>query len=196
MENVKDKGKTRFYILLCCAGAAVLTLGILIGVLLSKRQIQSEKIEGGEPTGVQTAQNPTLTEADGKIAPSVYSEYVLRSAFTHCGHTVEEMVSGTGFTKEELLALYPDCQMTLHETGKPLVTRKIEAYCPQHYVLQMRENDIQVEQYDLSSGTQKIVSRINADPNSMPESIRAEILKGLAFENLSQIDEYIENAES
>ena len=133
------------------------------------------------------------------VLPDTKMERITR--FLGCGHERIDAIDPTGFigyTKEELQSFYIDDVIETFSGEKVTILHTQQGYCPSHFILRMDENGTfsvyhTKEQYY----TSELVQVLDYQAKKVwMDSEREELLKGIPFEALQEIDAYLEGLES
>lgn len=199
MENFLQNNKARAYTLAVFTAAAILALGILIGSYLTRRSLKT--VEEQEP-GMVSGELYNNSEANDIVPEKEiryeipYNSAIQKTTFLKCGHVIENKISDGAVTKAELEQNYPGHSMIIRNGEQAILHREVDDYCPKHFILTLRGDNLTVEQYDAGTGERGILNTVEAELSAIPASIQDEMKAGLPFEELAQIDEYMENVES
>lgn len=187
MDALFAQKRRKACILLTLLGAALLALGMLLGFLLSGgtgKQAQERTVQA-LPTPAPTLAAPSAVEAaqtEALSAPGEKEAAHTAVIFTSCGHM---------FQNDPALAA-----AVFSGQAETLEGELRAGYCPAHYLLVLEGDALVVRHRSEASLENEELMRLPVEAESMPEALKAELAAGLVFENLAQIDEYIENMES
>ncbi len=202
MDIFSPEKRQKLYIVLALSGMTMLLLGVFIGLALSAPNNGRKNDDEGLALSAKATPSQTVQDSNGKaneeeklIIPSA-AQVVLISEFTSCGHLAEREIDMLGADGEALTRDISAYEI-LELTEKRAVLRKSrEGYCPAHYLLVRENGGLYVEKRSEADGENEQVMKLDFDAQNISEELEAEINAGIAFDTLSQIDEFIENIES
>ena len=173
---------------------AALCLGILIGSAgrMPGRQEEIPALPYPEEEAEAAGNIGTVS-----ILPD--TDVVWKYRFTQCGHelTAESGADLTGYTLPDIIAAYPDCRVTEMSADRTAIERRLDEYCPQHYVLIWTEEDtLSVFRTEAETMHSAELMQLAVEPGSLDPSLLEPLRSGLAFASLMEIDAYLEDAES
>jgi len=174
----------------------VLLIGIFVGAAIdgiiapkTRENSAAEKGNGGRMV-------PSAEERTPRVSASTVVEWA--ASFTECGHEVrsEGLMDTLGMAMEDVALRHPEYDIRIFSSERALLRRTLEGYCPRHYVLKLSDDGLGVFQTDEAS--LKIVSIMNLDADAFDfNGAEMEALTvGIAFNNLEDINRYLESAEN
>lgn len=162
----------------------------------------------GSYLGVDTPNGPEITPPPAETADPVgqmgvvsvlpTTQVIWRYRFMSCGHTLEAPAQDiTGYTLEDITKAYPNAQVLRMDKDLVEIELRVEEYCPDHYLLITTEEDVLgVFRTNLVTLASEQVMQLPISPLELPESVRYQLLDGLSFTSLEEINAYLEDVES
>lgn len=150
------------------------------------------------PLSAAPASDAVLPAAKvGTVSVLPDAEVVWRTRFGSCGHVClhggEDI---TGYTQQALQARFPDRELVTFSAEKVCLQDARGGYCPAHLVVVLHDGVPAIIQTDAQTYAPMELVRLEWDVSALSPSALAELSRGVPFDELSQIDEYIENLES
>lgn len=180
-------------LLLCCL--FTLCLGGASGYLLSSASVPPEPSQQDD---MQQAVEPVGQIGQPSILPSTTVDTTYY--FLLCGHECnKEEVGGSliGYTLEDVTALWQDARVTTLNGEQAVIERELEQYCPKHYILQTKSDQmLDVLHTDEQSLETSVLMTIPIDLTRVHDEVRALLDEGLVFDSLEQINAYLEDIDS
>ena len=180
------KGRVTLIVTLAIV-AGLIALGILVG---SKIQPEQEA-QTGDTITVALQPSETMTPTDQTESQGI--TLVCRYSF-ECGHTVEvqKAVAVQPGEEDKVLEGYPGFSVVEISDGRIVLAIQRDCYCPDHYVLQTRDQHVVVLKTD--SETMEPVVLMQLDEDYLNEN--AEVYSnGMAFDSLEDINLYLEGVD-
>lgn len=156
----------------------------------------------GAPGGVDVSPPPAET-ADPAAHMGVASvlpttQVIWRYRFMSCGHVVDAPAQDiTGYTLEDIIQRYPNAQVLRMDKDVVEIELRVEQHCPDHYLLiATEEHVLGVFRTNLNTLDSEQVMQLPLSALELPESVRYQLLNGLSFSSLEEINAYLEDVES
>lgn len=188
-------------------GAVLFLAGMLVGFTLSDGKTPAPlptPAFTAAPTPASPAPLPTpgsdaaLPAAQLGVACVLPdAEVIWRTRFTSCGHvSLHEGEDITGYTREALQTRFPEAAVVTFSAGRVCMEEEQGGYCPAHLVVILRHGEPVILQTDAQTYAPREIARLEWDVSALSGSALAELTRGVPFQELAEIDEYIENLES
>lgn len=194
-------------------GAVLFLAGILLGSAIADGSPNAPAPLAAAPTPASTiTPTPLLSTPAPPDAPASDAvlpaskvgaavlpdaEVVWRTRFGSCGHIcLQEGEDITGFTREALSAQFPELELVTFSAAKVCLEAQRSGYCPAHLVVVLRDGAPAILQTDAQTYVPTEIVRLEWDVSALSASALEELARGVPFDELAQIDEYIENMES
>ncbi len=178
-------------------GIIVLVLGmVMYGYNVSRAQVRQQATTL-TPTPKATVMLPGVTPNIPAMveSPQVLAEHatiILKTKYLGCGHVREQelTVDGiTGMSQTQFAALYPQCVITAFSPTRVEMTRDMDGVCQKHYVLKQEGSALVIYQRDSDDSWRK-VQTIEDFVMTYKDK---ELEKGVVFDNMQQIESFLEN---
>lgn len=193
MKLFLEENRTKLYIIASALAVALLALGIFIGMLIAQRA-ESKSSQTAPALDIQAAAEPS-PDVNEDTEEQMLSRVVTRTVFLRCGHEFEES-RDEALSMKEAEMKYSGYRLTDRKDDAATFQREIDDYCPKHFILVRRDQKLNVEQCDAQTGERIVVRELEAELRPFSKESTGELEEGIVFDELSQIDEYIENMES
>jgi len=160
----------------------MLFLGLFLGLLIGTKQ------------DVEQLPNPTPELAGVNMAVKT----LLKANFSACSHEIVTAggESLTGKTREEAEITYPGWTLISFQDGEAVFEKTFLGYCPAHYILRLEDAELGIYRTDEKTYAEKRLMVLDYDADALDDTERAELERGLAFDDLNGINAYLESAES
>lgn len=158
----------------------MLFLGLFLGLLIGPK-------EDVEPLPTQ-----------GFTGVSMAVKTLMKADFAACSHEIVT-VGGenlTGKTREEAEIAYPGWTLVSFENGEAVFEKTYLGYCPAHYILRLIDKELGIYRTNETTYVEKRLMVLDYDAEALDDAERAELERGLAFDDLNGINAYLESAES
>ena len=159
-----------------------------------------KKLVKNDSNAVQT-HDPAILDVGNVGEPSILpnTEIQWLRFFTECEHTLTftNEKSYVGYTRDMIESEIEGARVISITEDSAVVCVNIPAYCPEHYMLIMVEqNELAVFKTNPDTLKNEAIMEIDFNTAALtPESIK-ELESGMLFRSLSEIDAYLENAET
>ena len=125
---------------------------------------------------------------------------ITKYTFLLCGgHTEQRQETGgplVGMSKTQIEQKYPDAKVAELTNKRAVIERELERYCPKHVVLFLDDdNRLSISQTDESDLEKENVTTLTYDISYLPEEELSKLEEGMVFENLEEINAYLEGLE-
>ena len=170
---------------------------IIVGYVLKNNLLQNNNIsenniqEGSEINFVDDVEYIEVNSGDEKTTPNTM--LFLKKKYTNCEHEIinratipEEMVN---LTKEDIESRYSDWELEEFSKEKIILTKSIEGFCGEHYLLKEEGGKINIYALD-EEGEGSFKKTANIELEYLPETDRISLRNGIIVygtENLNQI---------
>lgn len=175
----------------------VLALGAWGGYTLRGASTPPAQTQTPAPT-ISSMAEPVGNIGEQSILPT--TDVTIRYTFLLCGHTLEKHETGgelIGYTLEDITKKYPDARVKELSAERAVIERELERYCPDHVALFVDgSGNLCISRTDETDFEQEKVTTLNYDISDLPEDIISQLEEGIIFDNLEQVNAYLENAES
>lgn len=198
-RDYKKRRSNRTFGMLVCL--LLVVSACVVGFALSRgnsRQ-QAEGNTGTEPLATVSPQETqgvqnVMTSADTLSADCVVE---MQCTYEKCGHVKTYGIESSeveGFTKDQLAVQYPECEVTEFGPLGATLTCSVDGYCPDHYVLKRSGDKLCIYQPQDRTGELIIYKEIEG-MNASDLGIE-ELEQGILFDDIEQIESYLEEIES
>ena len=176
--------------LLLCS-AISLSVGLLAGLFIPRAQ---------EPAAPEAGERAAAVDRIGLA--SVLPDTVLRMEyrFTGCGHTLSRIVDNSrhiGQTGPELVEDYPGSTVLRFSAEQVELQCTCTGACPQHVTLKADESgQLHILQTDPETMETASLQTLTVYASAFDPETAEELYEGISFDSVTEIDQYLENAES
>ncbi len=120
--------------------------------------------------------------------------------YTRCEHVVTRRVTApaelAGKTLADVQALYPEWQITDFSPAEIKMTQTPDIHCPDHMVLMPNgAGFLCIFQNKYGDGL-ALVSELQTELSSLPAAAQEELVQGLGFSTLAELESWLESVES
>ncbi|HWR22613.1 MAG TPA: hypothetical protein VN366_03970 [Feifaniaceae bacterium] len=185
MQWWKQNGKLLLYM------ALVLAFGVWGGFTIRDMQVKAAP----EPT-------PLAEQVDSIGEQSILPDtlVITKYMFLLCGgHTEQRQETGgplVGMNKAQIEEKYPGAKVVELTNKRAVIERELERYCPKHVVLFLDDqNRLAISQTDEADLEKENITTLNYDISYLPAEELNKLDEGLVFENLEEINIYLEGLE-
>lgn len=197
-QRRKRRKKNRLYIaavsLLIIAGACIYGYNV-------SRNPESHIEPTPSPSGgiVITSPQPSPTDIEVIQQNNILAQdavVMLEYMHSKCKHTVRQMKTGnqiSGLTKQELEVMFPGMQVTEFSRNGATLKKSVDQYCPNHYILKKEGEEINIYRPEAGRTELKLEKSISGIV-IIDDSLGLE--EGLVFDNLNDIEEFLEEIDS
>lgn len=157
-------------------------------------------ILGAGVTGYVLAKNaPSIFDEEAENASTggdsvgLECEFVLIEQYDLCGH--KQQTAGNsreiiGKKKEEVANLYPDYTVAVFSEDKVVLTKTLEVYCNQHYILKLNGNTLEILRE--KDGEYAAQRQLNASLYDLSQEKKNILSHGKVFSSLIEVNAYLE----
>lgn len=181
----KQIAKNKSLVLSAVAGlVAGCVLGVLIGLAVRAAEPEAEM------TGHMGIQSVLpITRMQRQVT------------FAKCGHVKSVTLLNeafVGYSKEELQAFYKNCEITEFTREQVVISQRLDTCCPEHVLLRARgDGTLCVYQPDDEFYIEQLIRVLPAGlEEELDENERKKLQSGIVFNQLSDVDTYLENLDS
>lgn len=178
----------------------------LAAVTLFALGLAAGRITAPEPEAGQDALPLNGTNAEDEAA-AVDTEHVKRVTvttgvewlcrFTACEHTIEKQGDDLiGMSRAETEKSFPQHTVEEFSERRVVLSRTVEGCCHRHIFAKLEGGDLVIKRADEGSDELREFIRISSNRLTLPDALRAELSKGVAFESLEEINSCLESMES
>ncbi len=120
--------------------------------------------------------------------------------FTPCGHsmtrrqTLPTELAGQG--REALAAAYEGWQVTSYASAEVVMVRTFDLYCPEHMVLKPDEGGLLCIFQNRYGDALALVKELGISIGELPDEVQADLRRGMGFEGLDALEQWLESVES
>ncbi len=212
MGTNNKRGKFARALTLIVSGAMLTTAGLLAGSALSRerareQEVQMQAAEAAPEVIALPSPEPQAAEPSPEANPVSAAELIIAPTcqmiwttnFTLCGHTREEVRQERGLiglTEPEVRAKAQGWAIETFSRVGLRLSRVVEAYCPEHVVLKSVPEGLGVFRTDPVTLELQQIMQFKLDTASLNEETRLQLELGMPFDDLSEIEGYIESLES
>ncbi|MDD4513197.1 MAG: hypothetical protein PHN24_08870 [Eubacteriales bacterium] len=189
-KDVKEKGKGGS-VWLRVAVIAVAAALIVGGIFIFQDNSEPQALAGRGEGILEAAQ-----QQSSLMKGAVFTQTV---RYDKCGHEVVIRLSDTdkyaGMNHERLAEEFPDWQITSFMPLNVAMEMEMPVFCAEHTVLMSRNGEAGI--YRNESGNEmKLVSPLDIELSALGEDKQRELISGMAFSSLGELEAYLENLES
>lgn len=200
---------------LTLSGVFLVSAGILAGLSFSKQNVPaapSPTIElSAVPEVIALTPEPTATPGQPSATPEADPASALEPVvapgckmtwatnFTMCGHSIEETRAERdliGLTKAQVAAAVKAWTLESFSHDELKFGRSADMYCPDHLLLKGTDKGLGVYKTDLNTLELTEIMKFTLDISHLDRNVQADLEKGMPFDDLEEIEGYIENLES
>lgn len=143
-------------------------------------------------SALATPNIPVIVQTEIVIAQ--HATIVLKTKYLGCGHIVEKDISVdgvVGLNKEQFAALYPQCVITTFSQTRVEMIREVEGVCQKHYVLKQEGTKLVIYQRADDDSWRKVQTIEGFTMTYQDKALE----QGVVFDDMHQIESYLENFE-
>lgn len=179
------------------------TLSIIV-VLLSIAGLLGFNIARNEPRIVEISKTP---ESSSVLPAGADNAKIDRNAtvkwdyeYKKCAHhifvscQIDEDMAGLTFSM--LQEQYPDIKIIDFEPDKLVLKKSFDCYCPEHMILKKCEDELAIFRTALGTDKQDIYLKISIKFDDLGSDERQVLSTGKVFNNLEELEGYLENIET
>ena len=140
------------------------------------------------PTDAEVIQNNNVLADDAVVT--------LEYMHSKCKHTVKQIKTGdhiAGLTRQELEVMFYGMQVTEFSRNGATLMKSVDQYCPNHYILKKEVDEIRIYRPEAGKTELKLEKTITGIV-IIDDSLGLE--DGLLFDNLNEIEEFLEELDS
>ncbi len=177
----------------------VFLLGIFIGTTAPKQAPIAQQPFAEKETVESVPQNTPASSDDSPLLVTASERTCWVDRYTVCGH---EYISGrdedvSELSRDRLMALYPEVFALDAATGESvMLERDVEGFCAHHVMLKLSDGKLCV--YDLDEDTHELreLAGVAVDVAALPYQALTELAEGVLFDDMAQVDAYLESVDS
>ncbi len=201
MDMFAAQNRAKLYTLFSAFGVALFLLGISLGFTAGTNAPETVQTpletQTQTPTPVVTPVEAARVDAIGEVSIHPQAEVVIETAFGSCGHICARQGEGVvGCTQSDLNERFPGYSIEQFNKEKVVLRQQKPGYCPAHLILTLAEGKTVIMQTDAQTLQSERIIDPAWDISGADAALLAQLETGIAFEELAQIDEFIENLES
>lgn len=177
----------------------VFLLGIFIGITVP-RQTSATPQPLTQSEAVERAPQIAATQSDGSsLLVTAGEKTCWVDRYTICGH---EYISGrdedvSELSRERLMLLYPEVFALDAATGESvMLERDVEGFCTHHVMLKLTDGKLCVYSFDEEAHKLRELAGIDVEVSMLPYQAIAELSEGVLFDDMAQVDAYLESMDS
>lgn len=128
---------------------------------------------------------------EAEVSPGAKAEW--RVFCRKCGHafTYSDASKVIGLSKAELERRLPDWSIAAFSREYVRLTKTMDVYCPDHYILYMRGGKLTVTTPVAPELNEEELASFTSERYSFPDKELERMTKGLAFDSLLEVENYI-----
>ena len=177
----------------------VFLLGIFIGTTIPK-QISTTSQPFTEKRAVERELPSAMTQSDDSpllVIASKKTCWVDR--YTVCGH---EYISGrdedvSELSRDRRMTLYPEVFALDAATGeRVMLERDVNGFCTNHVMLKLSDGKLCVFSLDEDTHELRELAEVVIEVAMLPYQALTELAEGVLFDDMSQVDAYLESMDS
>ena len=156
-------------------------------------------IIGSGVTGYFLAKNsPSIFVEDTEKASTdgdtvaLECELILVDEYSLCGHEKQSVGDAReiiGKKKEEVAALYPDYSVSSFAANKVVLTKKLDIYCDQHYILKLQGGKLAVQREQ--DGSYNTIKELDPAQYQLTQEKQTLLSHGKVFPSLEDVYSYL-----
>lgn len=200
MDMFATQNRVKLCTLFSAFGIALFLLGISLGFTAGTNvpeAAQAPLETPAPPTPAATPVEAARVDAIGVVGIHPQAEVVIETAFGSCGHICARQGEGVvGCTQSDLHERFPAYSIEEFNKEKVVLRQQRPGYCPAHLILTLAEGKTVIMQTDPQTLQSVRIIDPAWDISGADAALLAQLETGIAFEELAQIDEFIENLES
>lgn len=171
--------------------AAILLLAAV--TLLIPTNLDPAAPSASAPPAQQAASGSALRVAEG-------CELLQTLSYTRCEHTVTRRVAAPrelyGKTLQEVQPLYEEWQITEFAPKEIKMSQQPDIHCPDHLVLMPNETGLLCVFQNKYGDALALVEELQTELAALPAAMQEEARLGIGFASLSELEQWLESAES
>ncbi len=176
--------------------------GVLMGIaailLLAAAMLLVPTNPGIAPTPTPTPANQAAAGNTLRVAEGC--ELLQTLSYTRCEHTITRRVAAPtelyGKTLAETGPLYEEWQITEFAPKEIRMSQQPDLYCPDHMVLMPNEIGILCVFQNKYGDALALVDELQTELGALPAAMQEEARRGIGFATLSELEQWLESAES
>lgn len=158
----------------------------------------NESIVSSSESNVQNIENTTPVVAEEtKITPNTI--LTLKKYYKDCGHTIkdsaevpDEMVN---LTEQEVMQKYPSWKLDEFSKDEVILTRELESFCGEHYLLKEEEGKVLIYTVD-GDGNKELLETTEIAFEYIPETDKIILKNGIYVYGKEELNKIREDFES
>ncbi|MDO5112472.1 MAG: hypothetical protein Q4E65_09215 [Clostridia bacterium] len=201
MDMFAAQNRAKCYTLFSLCGAALFLLGVSLGFAVSSKAPAQEAQAAPTPLVALTPSAAPVeaarVDAIGEAGVHPQAQVMIQTVFESCGHAYpQKSGSIVGCTQSDLNEMFPGYTVEEFSRERVVLRQQRPGYCPAHLILTIADGKTVIMQTDPESLQSERIIDPTWDVSGADEALLAQLQAGIAFEELAQIDEFIENLES
>lgn len=158
----------------------------------------NESIVSSSESNIQNIENTTPVVAEEtKITPNTI--LTLKKYYKDCGHTIkdsaevpDEMVN---LTEQEVMQKYPSWKLDEFSKDEVILTRELESFCGEHYLLKEEEGKVLIYTVD-GDGNKELLETTEIAFEYIPETDKIILKNGIYVYGKEELNKIREDFES
>ena len=194
----KKRSNRAFGIIICLL---LVVSACVVGFALSRGNARNKARTDPKQTPLATL-SPQVTEGAQNVLAqgdtlSTDCKVEMQCTYQKCEHVKTYEIESSeveGFTRDQLAVQYPECEITEFGPLGATLTCSVDGYCPDHYVLKRSGDKLCIYQPQDRTGElvlYKEIEGMNASDLGMEE-----LEQGILFDDIEQIESFLEEIES
>lgn len=116
-----------------------------------------------------------------------------RTRFSACGHIYSSADADgvIGLTRSELESRFPDWHIELYSERFVVMTRTVDGYCPDHYILFLEGSRLRIARTAEPDFKLLTVLRQDASPYEFDAATAEMLRSGMAFDSLARLEDFV-----
>lgn len=157
----------------------------------------AEQASANSNTDINTETNGNnVQEVSGQEDSLTHNtQLIYKSYFTSCGHTIEKSVQASSeeidMDEKQLKEKYADWEISAFSPPVIEFSRRIETYCPNHYIIGMEDSYITIYVYD-SNGKRTIQEKTDISVATLTPEDQQALEGGIIVDTEDQKEQTLE----
>ncbi|WP_427339067.1 BofC C-terminal domain-containing protein [Caloranaerobacter sp. DY30410] len=139
-----------------------------------------------------------IEEEENVIGPNTVIEYI--NYYKKCNDTLTQIEEPEktiiNFNEEDykkyLETNHPNWQLLSFSSGKVIVKRDLDRYCPNHYIISVKDNKIAIFKFN-DMGEKVLIEMINKSVSTLKEIDQEKLKRGIVVDSEEEIGDILEN---
>ena len=195
------------YIIAVFLVLAMMAGGYALGMHIGQERIKENVKNNNEEQGFETMHTArkSAKEITGQELPVIditteNTLLIFETYYTSCNDKIveERKAQGDeiGLSRQKIEAKFPDWDVHEFSYARIILTKQLEDYCPNHFVLKDRDGMVVIYMPSEEKNEERNIQQTQISIDKLPPDVQDEIRKGVVMDSLEEVEYFMESLDS